>query len=111
MTTIPAPAHPTVATISPAGDLTLTRLAPAPAGHSWHHGLHLARHGAGTEFWTQPTPGDTNLSATELADALGAGRLTGLLTGPVLICGTGGTEDTPAPIPPLALALHTPITT
>ncbi|MGU3438299.1 hypothetical protein ACNHUS_35470 [Actinomycetes bacterium M1A6_2h] len=109
--TTPAPAHPTVATINPAGDLTLTRLAPAPAGHPWHHGLHLARHGAGTEFWTRPTPGDTNLSATELADALGAGRLTGLLTGPVLICGTGGTKTSPAPIPPLALALHTPITT
>ena len=111
MTTTTAPAHPTVATISPAGDLALTRLGPAPAGRPWHHGLRLARHGAGTEFWTRPTSGDINLSATELADALGAGRLTGLLTGPVLICGTGGTEDAPAPIPPLALALHTPITT
>lgn len=109
MNTIPAQTLPTVATINPTGDLSLTTLETPPAGQSWHEGLQLARHGAGVEFWTHPTLGDTNLTATELADALGAQRLSGLITGPVLVCGAGGTEEAPAPVPPLALALHSPI--
>lgn len=97
---------PTVAVIDHTGGLTLTRLSPAPPGQPWHHGLTLARSGAGTQFWTRPTPGPLNLTATILADAIGAGRLTGLLTGTVLICGTGGNDTAPDPVPPLALALH-----
>lgn len=97
---------PTVAVIDPTGKLTLTRLSPAPPGLPWHHGLTLARSGAGTQFWTRPTPGPLNLTATILADAIGAGRLTGLLTGTVLICGTADDGTAPEPVPPLALALH-----
>jgi len=100
---------PTVATINHDGHLHLTRLEPAPAGRPWHHGLHLARTGAGIQFWTRPTAGPTNLTATELADALAAQRLSGLLTGEVLVCGAGGDERAPESVPPLAVALHTPI--
>lgn len=97
---------PTVAVIDHTGELTLTRLSPAPPGQPWHHGLSLARTGAGTQFWTRPAAGPLNLPATILADAIGAGRLTGLLTGTVLICGTAGDDSAPEPVPPLALALH-----
>lgn len=102
---------PTVAIIDHTGHLTLTRLHPAPRGRPWHHGLQLARAGAGTQFWTRPTLGALNLPATTLADAIGAGRLTGLLTGDVLICGAGGDDTAPEPVPPLALALHQPTST
>lgn len=97
---------PTVAVLDHAGHLTLTRLRPAPPGRPWHHGLSLARTGAGSQFWTRPTPGPLNFPATILADTLGAERLTGLLTGTVLICGSAGDDATPETIPPLVLAMH-----
>lgn len=106
MTTTP---QPTVAIISTTGNLTLTHLTPSPAGRPWHHGLQLARTGPGIQFWTRPTPGSANLTATELADALAAQRLSGLLTGEVLVCGAGGDTSAPESVPPLAVALHTPI--
>lgn len=93
---------PSVAVIDHTGELTLTRLPPAPPGQLWHHGLTLARTGAGTQFWTRPAAGPLNLPAMILADAIGAG----LLTGTVLICGTAGNGTAPEPVPPLALAPH-----
>lgn len=97
---------PTVAVLDHTGHLTLTRLRPAPPGRPWHHKLRLARAGAGAQFWTRPTPGPLNFPATILADAIGAGRLTGLLTGTVLICGSAGDDTAPETVPPLVLAMH-----
>lgn len=91
---------PTVAVIDHTGHLTLTRLRPAPPGRPWHHELRLARAGAGAQFWVRPTPGAPNFPATILADAIGAGRLTGLLTG------SAGDDTAPETVPPLVLAMH-----